>query len=205
MKKLFIILCLLLLCFIPANAGIITVVNNSSMAVTGGGECSYTPIESNTSATAGDWDIKDTTGYEYIGQDYFQASAKDVCGCAFWLTYKAGDITSKNYYVVIHTISSISTGSEPLLTLVGTSDKVAGVNTWNDTKVVFTFSTPVTLSANQAYHFSLTHDAANDQTNYAEAEYSTDTLSSGYQRRHGADKAQTEIATSIDFKFEVYK
>jgi hypothetical protein len=36
MKKLFIILCLLLLCFIPANAGIITVINNSSMAVTGG-------------------------------------------------------------------------------------------------------------------------------------------------------------------------
>jgi hypothetical protein len=36
MKKLFIILCLLLLCFIPANAGVITVVNNSSMAVTAG-------------------------------------------------------------------------------------------------------------------------------------------------------------------------
>lgn len=37
MKNLFIILCLLLLCFIPANAGIINVVNNSMMVPTGGG------------------------------------------------------------------------------------------------------------------------------------------------------------------------
>lgn len=37
MKNLFIILCLLLLCFIPANAGVINVVNNSMMVPAGGG------------------------------------------------------------------------------------------------------------------------------------------------------------------------
>jgi hypothetical protein len=76
MKKLFIILCLLLLCFIPANAGVITVVNNSSMAVTGG-ENDY------TTGLWAYWNLDDaTTPFVdlYSSNDLTNHGAADVSG-----------------------------------------------------------------------------------------------------------------------------
>lgn len=136
-----------------------------------------TAFLTNAGSITGDFDISDNSDYLIVGQSYIETGEKVVCKVTATLTYKTGDISSKEFYMIIDT----KDGSHNLeLPEMGRSDVVIGDNAWSATAVTFTFSSPVTLAASTNYGIGIWMDSDEDGTidaddadgsNYAEWEF----------------------------------
>ena len=134
-----------------------------------GGGCT-TALWTNTGATNGDLDIKDSATYTFVGQQIEDSTQRIICKVAFYLSYKAGDISGKTFRAYFYTTSTddLDSGSEA-------DDTVTGSNDWGPvgtgTAVTFEWATGYTLSANTVYAVVITMDGEPDASNYAEMEH----------------------------------
>lgn len=138
MKKLFIILCLLLLCFIPANAGVITVVNNSSMAVTAGPtkvaydnftDTDATILTDHTSDSSHTWGkVAGNTGNLTINANTLYSSSADTANM-----YYSSFVPADAEYIVKATIYSASYGTTPYVCgRVSTTERTGYCVNWTE-------------------------------------------------------------------------
>lgn len=172
MKKLIMAFIFMFLFMFTPSVSALIIANTSTAS--GAPACATTLYDSTGESVAGDNDIGDLTSFWYIGQTYNEASAHTICSVTFVISYKVGDITDRNYHVVIATLD----GSDNFISIVATSDAVVGSNSWSATPVVFTFSSTVESAASTEYGIAVYVDHAVDASNYAELEYaSTDTIS----------------------------
>lgn len=194
MRKIFllILLALSLICFSQSDAGM--VIGNWYTAA-----CD-TAFMTNTGARSGDLDIKDIGSTTFVGQTYNEGSAHSICKVTFYLTKRGNDITDKNYFVRIDSI----TGTDMDGNNVSDSSTVQGNNSWDDTAVEFSFSPAATIPASTAYVITMTHDAAVDATDYAEAEYTNDGAINGAGARYNADGTRSGTVAK-DFKLVLYE
>lgn len=99
----------------------------------------------------------------YAGQVFQYSSGWTLCKARFKLT-SVGTVSGKTLTARVYALDGsgdIVTGS-PL----STSDSVTGDNAWNNTDVMFTFSTPSTQSANTDYAVVVTVSGGTDTSNY---------------------------------------
>ena len=117
----------------------------------------------NTAATATGFAVGYDTSFYYLGQQTVPGSNVNVTSVS-WVLSKAGTISgSFTYACKIFAMSGNDLG-----TLTGTSATVLGDNGWSETTVVFTFSSPVTLSSGTDYAFTLQRiDGGTSTANYA--------------------------------------
>ena len=122
--------------------------------VEAGGDCD-TVVFSNTGDITGDGDISDENDMAILAQSYNEASQHVPCKLTATLTYKTGDITGVDFYMIIAT----RTGDNLDLPPVATSDSVTGNNSWSASEVPFEFSSPPTLSASTDYFLAIWMDS----------------------------------------------
>ena len=92
------------------------------------------------------------------------------------LRYFRGDVTTKHFECSVWTVAV----SWELVTLLGTSDAVVGVNEWDGTWVTFTFSTPVTLAINTDYGIVIAPQEAPDTANCIFLDEASENTFGGY-------------------------
>ena len=137
--------------------------------VIGGAGCT-TIYDSNYTATSTVYPIGQTSGDVYGGQySYVPASNVSICGVALYMT-KAGDISGKTYtaYIYSSAANSFTPGSP-----IGTSDTIAGNNSWSSTEVKFTFSSTVAITTSGTYVYVVKCNQAADAANYVQFDLSS--------------------------------
>ena len=166
-------------------------------SVTGGEvSCSTSESYSNTGASSGDYDIKDSDEYTYVGQTETMSAEIDVCQVNFWLTDKK-DLDPGDFTVEIWVITQEEFPS--YVSTAGTSSAVEFDTSWSDTEVEFTFSPPVTLSAAE-YTFVITHDGAESADKEVELEY---TSGAGLSKWDSA-RNREGISSTLEAKFKIF-
>lgn len=138
MKKLFLLICLLLLIALPCQAQML--VGGMSGGVTASGaSCQATPFYDSTGTVN---DFAHNAGYtadQYsVGYHNFNpASNKSICKIEFVLTCPYDGCSSYSYYAAVYAMDGDNLGD-----LVGAaSSGVTGDNAWDNTAVTFSFPT----------------------------------------------------------------
>lgn len=149
-------------------------------AAGGGGECGASP---DISATAHNNEQGLIGGLNHwAGQANWQAPAtKSICKIQFMLSLHTGDISAKNYYAIIWTRGGTTSALGAVLTN-GTSQAVAGNNSWSQTVVDFNFvATYPQVTSGTFYHITcgLAAGTPDDASNYAKLRFhsTTDSIS----------------------------
>jgi hypothetical protein len=195
--RIFLILMLLLpaLCFAGIQPHYFKIAK--SRVASGGGGCANTLYDSTSETPTADVDVYDSTNMKYNGQLYNEASAHTICSVSVVLSWKAGDVTDRNFYVEIYDKSGANLG-----TLLGQSDAVVGSNAWSVSTVEFAFSTPVALSDSTNFAIVLTVAHAVDSGNYVEFEYAGE-LINGKRATWADDKSFVTDASTQDMLIKV--
>lgn len=86
------------------------------------------------------------SGQNYVGIIWDDAGSGSICEVSMQLTATgAGNLADRDFYIAVFKLDG---GTKNIIdytspTIAGYSDKVDGVDTWNQTEVTFTFTTPV--------------------------------------------------------------
>lgn len=132
-----------------------------------GGAESALLFDSIHSTSEGAWSFGNATSTYYAGHEFFSdSSAHTVHKIVFKLSKFGFSIADKTFVAKIWADAGSNLGA-----LLGTSDPVAGDNSWNLTNVDFPFSTPVALAAATACHITISPSGAADGGNSAYAWY----------------------------------
>lgn len=165
-------------------------VGEEGQTVASGGGCSTTAtVDTMESYELNSNFVGDTTNNGFVGQwAYNFPQAGKVCKIEFKLRYRGtGSITGITYNAQIRELDG---NGYTLSTVMGESDDVAGVDTWNKTIVAFDFSTSVTVDTTTDVNFLLTSDTIgaayismygteNDELNSTGRAWKTDLSSNG--------------------------
>lgn len=170
-------------------------VGSLTTSASAGGSCSGSATYS-TDGTSTDY-LGYSGTYHFVGQSgYSQTTNHQICKVSFKLSKSAGDISGLTYCVKIYPMASTSLD---IANIVATSTGVTGNNSWNGTSVEFTFSTPVSLTANTVYGI-VVEPSADSSANYVEAFYTASggTVPGGYVRWNGSGAAQVAMSDAKD-------
>ena len=126
--------------------------------------CSLTPYESETTNDSWGAISHSTSGQFYVGQAVYTVSVPtSVCKIDFLLSKKLGTIVGKNYHAEIWSVNNVSNDR---ISVLGSSDIIAGSDSWNNTWVTFSFSPAVDLVSG-GYYALVVSEASADAANYA--------------------------------------
>lgn len=138
----------------------------------------------------------------YVGQWSYDPGS-DISICKITLILKsAGTISGNNYTVDIYTLG----GGTPsaLDTLLGSSEAVAGNNSWDNTSVDFSFSSAVAASSGTNYAIVLRSSGAASDTNTVGVSHSDAGGLTGYRGSWNSSKTGTGWGTD-DVRMTIYK
>jgi hypothetical protein len=136
-----------------AEARMPMVVMSGSTAAGGEAGCDTAYIE-NTGASVLTLDIEDAEASTYSGWVYNYGTEKTLCAVSFNLSAKDAGCTANTYHIEVWTLSGTDFDTQH-----GTdSDGVVGDSGWDETDVLFSFSSPITMSASTDYAVVITHN-----------------------------------------------
>lgn len=199
---------LLLLLLLPTNAGAFNgVFIGGGTPVSGGASCD-TVLWSNTISGTSDVDINDNEYYKYVGQPIVPTVDRTICKVEFYVSLKAGDITTKTFRAFI-TEEILNEMTNP----VEADNSVLGDNDWGPlgtgTPVEFTWADGYTMIAGIEYAITISMDGVADASNYAELEVTpTTTAFPGGEpttRWRTFDALSSGIAAGTQAKMVVYE
>lgn len=213
MKRLILIGLICLTALIPSSGQTWGVIGLSGTGA-GGATCE-TALWTNTGTPTGDSDINDIDGSKFAGQIFEDTEeTRTICKVTCYISWKAGDISTKTYRAYIQNISDTtmrftpgSGGTQSDNDVVCSATKCGFADAGGEgTAVTFTFGAGVEVPAGDTYAFIVTEIGAADSTNYAEIEYigSTNNVPGGTAATWSNDGQTVGGISGADCKIIIY-
>lgn len=165
--------------------------------------CSSTPYASSPTSTTSNVQIADTDARYHEGLVVTSGQAShSLCQVDFYIRAIAGDVSGKSYTAKVYDRSGTTLIAPPK----AVSSAVPGASISAGTWVPVSFTTPVTVDANDVVVFSPASEAS-DPTNYISMGYGSTDADSGYSNhvRYALSGALTTEYTDRDVGYRLYE